>query len=397
MKMTNVFFSAAAALLTVCAVSCGSTEKVGSSEGAIELETAVNGGNICAAYIATWGVYDPVKKRDRAWKADDIEGDKLTDLILSFAEVNDKDHVSLDTGDVESCYGEVKKLVQKYPHLRVSVAIGGASDGIADFKAIAADSSLRTKFIDNVKALLTGNTDIHGIDIDWEYPGKRLKYGTDEWEKEFSAYITLLKELKLMMLRLGKSNGIAYRLTTALPADNGPIINESSRIQEVCDGLNIMMYDFCGSWSSNTGHNAPVDEVESDLQRYLGAGTDPDKLILGIPFYGQRWTGIEEEEDNHGLGSNVPKQSGDGGYEFSKILKRLEDSNYVRYFDEYAESPYLYNAKDKIFISYTGADAVTRLTQLVRDYKLGGAMTWEYGQDMTGTLLKAMYSGLSGK
>ena len=40
---------------------------------------------VCAAYIALWGVYDPETKKHRTWTADDIRGDLLTDLILSFA------------------------------------------------------------------------------------------------------------------------------------------------------------------------------------------------------------------------------------------------------------------------------------------------------------------------
>lgn len=351
---------------------------------------------ICAAYIATWGVYDPSTGKNRRWTESDIDGDKLTDLILSFAEVNDEDHISLDTEDVEDYYPVVKKLLNKYPNLRVSVAIGGASDGVNDFKIMVSDTEKRAAFVDNVKALLEGNTDIHGIDIDWEYPGKGFGSNqTAERAEEFDNYISLMSELKTMMTNLGKTNGIAYRLTTALPADNRYIMQNSSRIQEVCDGLNLMMYDYKGSWSHETGHNAPLNEIEADINTYISNGASPEKIILGIPFYGQRWDEVEEENGNHGLGSALTKTYKDCGIEYTKITPLLDDPAYVKYWDESAKSPYLYNASDKIFISYTDADAISYSTKMARDLKLGGVMTWEYGQDMTGTLLSAMYEGIN--
>ena len=131
-----------------------------------------NNDKICAAYISTWGVYDPVKNKYRKWEASDIDGNKLTDLILSFIEIDNNDFVSLNTKNVETYYYEVKKLVQKYPHLRVSIAIGGAAAGTNAFKIMSADSSLRTRFIENLRIFLLKNSEIRGIDIDWEYPGK---------------------------------------------------------------------------------------------------------------------------------------------------------------------------------------------------------------------------------
>ncbi len=355
-----------------------------------------NSGKICAAYIATWGVYDPVTNRHRDWTAGDIAGNMLTDLILSFAELDDDDHVTLLTEEVESYYEAVHDLKKKYTGLRVSVAIGGGSEGINDFRAMSSDKKLRAKFVENVRTLLAGNKELQGIDIDWEYPGKRLKYGSAAWKTEFDNYISLMSELKAMMNELGSKNGNSYRLTTALPADAGPLIENIVKIQQVCDGINLMMYDFHGAWSDTTGHNAPLDEVETALKKYLDAGASPEKLVLGIPFYGQRWTGVEEEDDNHGLGSAVtPNYEGDYGIQYPRVLKLMEnDINYVRYWDEAAKSPYIYNAKEKVFISYADTEYIEYATQLVRENNLSGTMTWEYGQDMTNTLLDAMYSGV---
>ena len=395
-KMSSFILAAACAILPVATVSCVTDEKSPEQKSETEKKTETGSDKICAAYIATWGVYDSVKNKHRAWTAADIDGSKLTDLILSFAELDDKDHVSLLTDEVQDYYEEVKALVKEYPDLRVSVAIGGGSEGIADFRAMAADEKLRAKFVSNVKTMLEENTNIRGIDIDWEYPGKRLKAGSGAWQTEFNNYISLLSELKTMMTKLGSKNGNSYRLTTALPADVTPLIENVVDIQKVCDGINLMMYDFHGAWSDRTGHNAPLDQIEDSLKSYLGAGAEPDKLVLGIPFYGQKWTGVEAG-DNNGLGSKVtPNKDGyDYGIQYPEIVKLLNNKDYKKYWDDEAKASYAYNAKEKIFISYTDEKQVSFAIQLVRENKLAGAMTWEYGQDMSGKLLKAMNKELS--
>ena len=72
----------------------------------------------------------------------------------------------------------------------------------------------------------------------------------------------------------------------------------------------------------------------------------------------------------------------------------MANKNYKTYWDDEAKAPYAYSAKDKVFISCTDEKQIGFATQLVRENKLSGAMTWEYGQDMSKTLLNAMYKGV---
>ena len=60
-----------------------------------------------------------------------------------------------------------------------------------------------------------------------------------------------------------------------------------------------MGYDFYGSWSTNTGPSAPLDPTAGssisirntvEVQYANVTNSTPDKLILGVPYYGQRWT-----------------------------------------------------------------------------------------------------------
>jgi spore germination protein YaaH len=62
-----------------------------------------------------------------------------------------------------------------------------------------------------------------------------------------------------------------------------------------CDYLFIMGYDFYGSWSATTGPVAPISggsyNINNTINVQYGSVIKnmPDKLILGVPYYGQKW------------------------------------------------------------------------------------------------------------
>ena len=85
--------------------------------------------------------------------------------------------------------------------------------------------------------------------------------------------------------------------------------------------------------------------------------------------------------------------SGDYGIAYPEVLELLENKNYKKYWDDDAKAPYLYSSRDKVFVSYNDERSIEHIIKVVQDNHLGGMMTWEYGQDMTLTLLKVMYKG----
>lgn len=346
---------------------------------------------ICTTYIALWGVYDPLTKTDRAWTADDIRANLLTDLILSFAMLNKNTHVDLELQDFNNYKSQIARLAEKYPHLRISLAIGGASEGVENFSIMSDNPLLRKTFVQNVENFLRENPEITGIDIDWEYPGTSSDSKTAQ--KEIENYIALLKELKEMMKQLGLENGLSYRLTSALPPERENINKNISAIQEPLDAVNLMTYDYSGAWSQETGHNAPLNKTRLALEKLLQQGLNPQKVVFGLPFYGQRWDKINENE-SHGLKAPVKpySQGFSNGIPYPMLKDFLEDKSFVRYWDSEASAPYLYSEKKKIFISYNDEESIQAICQLVKDYNLAGLMAWEYGQDMTGSLLKEISS-----
>ena len=77
-----------------------------------------------------------------------------------------------------------------------------------------------------------------------------------------------------------------------------------------CDYLFIMGYDFWGSWSSTAGPTSPLEGANYNITRTLtdvnsGYGTvvnnTPEKLILGVPYYGNKWRTVNQSEGSNAL------------------------------------------------------------------------------------------------
>jgi chitinase len=65
----------------------------------------------------------------------------------------------------------------------------------------------------------------------------------------------------------------------------------------------------------------------------------------------------------------------------------------VRYWDDVAKVPWLYNADKKEWITYEDSQSMRLKGEYVATQNLGGAMFWELSND-DGTLLGALRAGL---
>ncbi|MFL6280670.1 MAG: glycosyl hydrolase family 18 protein, partial [Vicinamibacterales bacterium] len=117
-------------------------------------------------------------------------------------------------------------------------------------------------------------------------------------------------------------------------------------------------------------------------------GVPRTKLVVGMPFYGRGWSGIDSPGPwNTGTGSIQV-----GGYR-AIAANQLQSSGFVRHWDDVAMVPWLYNADTKEWITYEDAQSMRIKAHYVVEQGLAGAMFWELSND-DGTLLDALLAGL---
>ena len=330
-----------------------------------------------------------------------IDTEKVSALNYAFAHVKDGE-VVLDQENAASVLDRLRTLRAGSPRLRVLVSIGGwGADGFSDAALTAAS---RAKFAASVAALVA-RTGIDGVDIDWEYPGLPGPgiVHRDEDRRNFTLLLAALRQAldALPPKSSQRPAGSRYLLTAALA--DGEFVEhvELDRIHEYLDWIDLMTYDFHNSQTPTTGHHAGLTlsttaarnerSVERAVDQFLAAGVPAKKLIVGVPFYGRAFAEVRPE--NYGL--DQPFGRYDGDYPWSKLAAGYIGHNgFVRYWDDAAQAPYLWNETRRVFVSYDDPYSLRLKARFVRSRGLGGVMYWEQSQDPDGELLGALSAAL---
>jgi len=327
------------------------------------------------AYVASWSP-PPV-----------IHTQKLTHLNVAFAHI-DKDHrVSIESPAAIQTLTALKKGDSR---LKILLSVGGwQAEGFSD--AALTDSS-RHAFADSAIDLLR-QFSLDGIDIDWEYPG--IGQAGIKFRPEDKQNFTLL--LKTLRATLGNR----YLLTIAA-ADHEFVENiELDRVPAYLDWINLMSYDFFNSLTATTGHHAGLYRAEHALPRdrntdsavsqYLAAGVPPQKIVLGVAFYGRGFAGVTARNN----GVNQPYEHFEAAHDYKDLVANfIGQRGFVRYWDNRAQAPYLWNPTDHTFISYDDPQSIAVKARYVLQHRLGGMMFWELSEDRDDELLDVINATL---
>jgi chitinase len=159
----------------------------------------------------------------------------------------------------------------------------------------------------------------------------------------------------------------------------------------------VMTYDFhsggvrAGFNSALYNHDDPSNpksNTHDAVQAIIAKGVPRSKLVAGVPFYGRGWRGVESSSVwSSGTGTIQV-----GGYQVI-VASFLKTPGFVRYWDDVAKVPWLYNAETKEWITYEDPQSMRIKGDYIAEQRLGGAMFWELSND-DGTLLDALRAGL---
>lgn len=340
-------------------------------------------------------------------------GDAFADYTKAFSAAESVDGVA-DTWDqpLRGNWNQLKELKAKYPNIKVLISLGGWtwSRGFAS----AARPENRQAFVAScVDAYIRGNLPVtdgaggagaaagvfDGIDLDWEYPAAcGLSCGTAEESANFTALLAEFRR-QLNAVRPG------LLLTIAAGAGVDKVrVTDPGTYHQYLDFINVMTYDFHGTWDPQTNHHSalygsPADPSTGDqrsynthdaIQAFRSRGVPASKLNVGIGFYGRGWTNVSSA--NNGLyqsGSAAPGTY-EAGNEDYKVLKTKAGTHHV---DTTARAHWLLSGNQ--FWSYDDPSMVFEKMQYVKNQNLGGAFFWEFsGDDAQGSLAKAVGDGL---
>ncbi len=338
----------------------------------------------------------------RGFTANKIDAGRLTHINYAFGRVLEDGSAALANPAVDHAnFRALRKLKQRFPHMRILIAFGGWG-GSRYFSNAAATPESRARFISStLDSFLRAHPDVFdGVDLDWEYPvggGMPTNVARPEDRANLTA---LVHELRTALDAEGERTGKHYLITMATPAGPAHLAKyEIDQLAQTLDFINVMTYDyhtagraahFNAPLRAGTGDPTPEYSIEGTVAAYRAAGVPDDKLVIGVPFYGYGYGGVPPADHGrfqpaarNGFEDSAvagPKPKWVGAIRFHQVADALSEG-FQRHWDEQARVPWLYHPQKQIWITYDDAESIGEKAAYVRAEGLGGIMIWELSGD----------------
>ena len=323
---------------------------------------------------------------------------------------------------------------------------------------------------------------LDGIDIDYEYPSSMPDAGNPlDWNISnkhrgtlWAGYLVLMKTLREALDKQSEKDNKHYLLSIAAPASDYLLRGfEGFQALQYLDFVNIMSYDFHGTWNQFVGHNAPLYDTGTDAElvdagiysgvdapyhngqgalnidwayKYFRTSLSGGRINIGLPFYSRGFQGVKGGTNGLNGSAALPDQSkcslgtgnklgpdalneksgapcGYGAQGIDNLWFEIDQSgnemfagaspfwhtnnlrdnlptpylssfghdvtekasrhtgNYVEFFDDKAQSAWLWNEEKKVFISADNIKSYKAKVQYAVDHGAGGIMVWEMAGD----------------
>ena len=236
--------------------------------------------------------------------------------------------------------------------------------------------------MENVKKELK-NKGLSDVNLNFEY----AEYTDDKMALKFTEFVKYVND------ELDKSFSDSFLVVSAF-ADSAVKPRISSSLLELgrnSDGIFIMAYDFHRPTSDQAGPVAPIDgtyansdyDINTMLKDFLSK-ISPNKLIMGIPYYGYNW--VVENEDRYAKRIEGNEERGySESLVYDKILRDLEELDIEPLWDENAQVPfYSYTSPSTGSIRqvyYENEDSLRIKYQITKNNSLAGIGIWALGYD----------------
>uniref|UniRef100_A0A8D2DBQ2 Oviduct-specific glycoprotein n=1 Tax=Sciurus vulgaris TaxID=55149 RepID=A0A8D2DBQ2_SCIVU len=316
----------------------------------------------------------------------DLDPFLCTHLIFAFASMSNNQIVAENLQDEEILYPQFNKLKERNRELKTLLSIGGWNFGTLRFTNMLYTFANREAFIDSVISLLRTH-DFDGLDLFFLYPGLRNSPMSDRWN-----FLFLIEELLVAFQKEALLTKRPRLLLSAAVSGAPNIIQTSYDVPllgRLLDFINVLSYDFHGSWEKFTGHNSPLFSFPEDpkssayaMNYWRELGAPSEKLMMGFPTYGRTFRLLKASEN--GLQAAATGPASPGKYtKQAGILAYYEICSFVQKARKnwivYQHVPYAYKGKE--WVGYDDIRSFHEKANFVKTEHFGGAMVWTLDMD----------------
>ncbi|ROW01932.1 hypothetical protein VMCG_05588 [Cytospora schulzeri] len=251
------------------------------------------------------------------------------------------------------------------------------------FSDMASSSGNRKKFISELTTFME-HYGFDGVDLDWEYPQADDRGGKTA---DKDNYVSLVKELRAAF-------GDRYGISMTLPTSYWYLQHfDLEAIQPNVDWFNFMAYDLHGVWDAQSKFVGPyiaphtnITEIDIGLDLLWRAGVKPEKLVLGLGWYGRSFT-LSSPSCNtpNGIcqfsgGADAGECSGASGIlTLQEIQNIISKKDLEPVWDKEAGVKWI-TWDGNQWISYDDEDTFDQKRKFANSRCLGGTMIWAIDQ-----------------
>ena len=276
---------------------------------------------------------------------------------------------------------------QQDPALKIYIAIGGwafndPGPTATTFSDLAASIPRQKVFMESLISFMS-TYGFDGLDLDWEHPVSSERSGREVDYTNFSAFMTRLKKTLS-----ASSKG----LTVTLPASYWYLQHfDLEGLGKSVDWFNIMSYDLHGTWDQGnkwTGAylnaHTNLTEIDAALDLLWRNDVDPNKVVLGLAFYGRTFSTTSSTCNAPGCTYESGAQAG----RCSKEVGILMNSEIDEYVEKNSVTPVLYK-KEAVkvvswgnqWVAYDDEETLKMKSEYAQSLCLGGLMVWAITHD----------------